>query len=65
MSKNVLAGEGEIWVCGACGKTSKDRHGFKDASCFLHAILCIEESIVRDKVTGFVKKADAVQEVIQ
>ena len=62
MKKQQMAGDNEIWVCAACGKTRKDRYAFSDSSCFLHAVLCKEDSIVRDEVTGFVTKADAVQE---
>lgn len=46
---NSLAPKGAIWVCGACGKTEKDRDGFKggwDASCMLHAVLCDERTLV-------------------
>lgn len=42
-----IAPEGAIWVCGACGKTSKDRYGDAgsswDESCMLNAILCHAE----------------------
>lgn len=62
MGQNLLAGEGQIWICSACGREKKDRNAFGDVSCYLHAVLCIEESIVRDEVTGFVKKADVVLE---
>lgn len=42
-----FAGEGQIWVCGACGKTHSDRYGCEgegspgwDESCMLNAVLC-------------------------
>lgn len=41
-----FAPTGAVWVCGACGKTSKDRYGDGrsswDESCMLNAILCFE-----------------------
>jgi hypothetical protein len=48
-----FAPEGTVWVCGACGKTHKDRYGIEgkgsrswDESCMLNAILCMEEPVV-------------------
>lgn len=42
-----IAPPGTIWVCGACGKTSKDRYGDRssswDESCVLNSVLCHEE----------------------
>lgn len=46
--------EGQIYVCAACGKRSRDREGQLaidpgwDVSCFMHAILCYEASYSRD-----------------
>ena len=48
---NEAAPEGQVYVCGACGKTSQSRSGFDhdgnrttssrwDESCFLNAVLC-------------------------
>lgn len=40
---NHTAPEGTIFVCAACGKTSKDTNVFKDGwdeSCMLNAVLC-------------------------
>lgn len=40
---------GQVWVCTACGKTSKDRGGNHaisrgwDESCMLNAVLCYEK----------------------
>lgn len=52
MTKARFAPTGTIWVCAACGKTHKDRYGDEgegdrgwDASCMLHAVLCVEGSI--------------------
>jgi len=43
-SGDIKAEEGEIWVCGACGKTSSTRYGLDsrgwDASCILNSVLC-------------------------
>jgi hypothetical protein len=33
----------EIWVCAACGKTAPEREAFNDASCFLWAVLCVND----------------------
>lgn len=49
------APEGQVWVCGACGKTSRTRYGFDatnvrvaspgwDESCMLNAVLCYERT---------------------
>lgn len=47
MSDNRFAPDGTTWVCGACGKTSKDRYGDGksswDESCMLNAVLCHAE----------------------
>lgn len=46
--------EGQIYVCAACGKRSRDREGNRaidrgwDESCSMHAILCYEASYSRD-----------------
>lgn len=41
-----IAPAGAIWVCSACGKTSKDRYGDKnsswDESCMMNSFLCHE-----------------------
>lgn len=50
-----LTPEGQIWICGACGKKARSRYGFDsfnrstalsagwDESCTLNAVLCYEE----------------------
>lgn len=49
---NQIAGEGEIFVCSACGKRSKDLYGNQaidsgwDESCMLNAVLCDESTLV-------------------
>lgn len=60
------AGPGEIFVCGACGKTSLTRYGFEarngwDASCMANAVLCRGDSLVKNE-HGRVVKAIAVDE---
>ncbi len=44
---NNVAPLDQIYVCDACGKTSRDKYGFGqehsygwDASCMMHAVLC-------------------------
>lgn len=43
----VIAPEGTIYVCQACGKKSKNLHGSEqsswDESCMLNAVLCYDE----------------------
>jgi hypothetical protein len=49
---NRTAGPGRVFVCTACGKRSYDRYGDQstdigwDASCMMHAVECLESSIV-------------------
>ena len=46
---NEVAPEGQVFVCGACGKRSKDRYGDQaisygwDESCMMWAVLCYEQ----------------------
>ncbi len=39
---NTPAPQGQVWVCGACGRTSTTRYGFKDSSCVSNAVLCYD-----------------------
>ena len=39
-----IAPDGQIWVCSACGKTSKDKYRNWDTSCAMHAVLCYENT---------------------
>jgi hypothetical protein len=51
----TLALDGQVWICGACGKRSRTRYGFDeskqrtaidrgwDESCMLHAVLCHDD----------------------
>lgn len=49
---NIVAPEGQVWVCFACGKRSRDRHGEApldsgwDVSCTINCVLCYEDKIV-------------------
>lgn len=64
---DYTAKPGTIWVCGACGKTSRDRYWGDelspswDESCFLNAMLCDEASLVRQGGVGRVVKANPVE----
>ena len=60
MDRLKLAGIGEIYVCGACGRAFKDPYKV-DVSCMLNRVLCREDSIEYDK-NGRVIKADPVEE---
>lgn len=60
------APDGQIFVCGACGKTSKSIYGDElhglgswDESCMLNAVLCSEDSVVIEH--GRAIKAEAVE----
>lgn len=63
---NEQAKKGEIFVCGACGKRSKDRYGEKkidrlwDVSCMVNSVLCKESSLKIED--GRVVGADPVME---
>lgn len=60
MSELKLAGPGEIYVCGACGKVFKDPYKV-DVSCMLNRVLCKEDSLEYGK-NGRVIKATPVKE---
>lgn len=55
------AGEGQIYVCRACGRISKSIYSFPDVACAVNSILCYESSLERDS-EGKVIKADPVEE---
>jgi len=46
---NETAPEGQIFICSACGKRSKDKYGDQkidrgwDISCMIYSVLCYEE----------------------
>lgn len=51
---NIVAEPGQIFVCSACGKRSKDLYGnqslshYWDVSCVLNAVLCKEDHLTID-----------------
>ncbi len=45
---NFLAGPKEIWVCGTCRRSGKDRKTIGGECCFLHAILCDDGSLIKN-----------------
>lgn len=59
MQELKKAPEGQIYVCGACGKTFKDPYKV-DVSCMLNRVLCYEDSLEYED--GKVVKAKAVEE---
>lgn len=47
-----VANPDQIWVCGACGKTSTTKYGFNgtsqhgwDESCMMNCVLCYKEKV--------------------
>lgn len=52
---NEIAPEGQVFVCGACGKRSHDRFGNQqldygwDESCMLNSVLCYAEKRLDEK----------------
>lgn len=65
------AAEGQVWICGACGKTSPTKYGFDaanknvgqpgwDESCMMNSVLCLTSSIKRND-EGRITYADAVK----
>lgn len=53
------APEGQIYVCGACGRAFNDPYEV-DVSCMLNRVLCYEDSLEYED--GKVVKAKAVEE---
>lgn len=50
-----IAPDGQVFMCGACGKHNKHRIKVGDESCWMHAVLVYEDSITRTdkgRVTG-------------
>lgn len=53
--KDRIASKGRIWVCLACGKTSRDKYGDKessygwDVSCVMNCQLFDKDLLVYDK----------------
>lgn len=52
---NIVAPPGQVFVCSACGKRSRDLYGNQsltgewDASCMLNAYLCKENALTLDE----------------
>lgn len=40
-----IAPDGQVWVCYHCGSYNKDPYKL-DVSCFIHAVLCHEDSLI-------------------
>jgi hypothetical protein len=63
---NAVAPEGQVYLCAACGKQSKDKYGEQrishgwDVSCMMNSVLVYEDSIVYEN--GKIKSAKAVEE---
>lgn len=51
---------GQVWVCGACGKSNKNRADVGDESCFVNATLCYVDKV--DGVWKAVEDADLQSE---
>ncbi len=61
---NATAPKGKVYVCLACGKTSRDIYGESsgwDASCMLNCVLANEADLVKDKY-GQVKEINGKAE---
>src|SRR5512133_3022180 len=62
---NKVAGRGKVYVCGVCGKRSKDRYGMQaisrgwEESCMSHCFLAYEKSLKFDD-NGVVIEAESV-----
>lgn len=64
--EELMAPEGAVWVCGACGKVAKHMYGDApgdpygwDEACILNAVLCEETDVVKQGRT--VTEASAFQ----
>jgi hypothetical protein len=63
---NQIAPPGQVYVCSACGRRSRDRYGDQridcnwDESCMMHAVLCVESSLKVEN--GRVGEATAVED---
>jgi len=60
-AKNKIAGPGEVFVCTACGRLSRDRDGYHkihsgwDTSCRTHAVKYQRKDLILDPKTGVAK----------
>lgn len=63
---NHVAPKGQVYLCAACGKQSRDKYGEKkihhgwDVSCVVNSVLVYEDSLVYEN--GQIKSAKAVEE---
>ena len=68
MTDKLIAPEGAIWVCGACGKTSDHLYGEGeknygwDISCSINATLCRNDESLKLGENGLVTQAEAWKE---
>jgi len=56
----MLARDGAVWVCGACGKFAKDRLNLGDTSCYMYAVECRTDSL-KFSDDGCVTAATAIE----
>jgi hypothetical protein len=56
-SDEWTAGEGQEWVCGACGRHGKQRDRIGDEACFINAVLCVPAPINEDGVEWMALRA--------
>lgn len=56
-----MAPDGQVWVCGACGKYNKNRYNVGDVSCYINAVLCYDDETLKTE-KGRVVSARAVKE---
>ena len=51
-----------VYVCLACGKTSKDKYGdpgsLWDESCMLNSVLCYTDKLIYSEDTGRIQKVE-------
>lgn len=59
------ASEGQIWVCGACGRSGPNRATIGDESCFMRAILCRDDETLKRNGSGLVVSAVAIDESVR
>jgi hypothetical protein len=61
---NHVAPEGQVYVCGACGKMSQDKYGMQrisrgwDESCMLNSVLCYTDKLVMNESKSLVLKVE-------
>lgn len=55
-----LAPDGQIYLCGACGKRNKNKYKVGDESCYMNSVLVYEASIKEED--GVLITAEAVDD---